>query len=106
MALADSGEKPWRSAFSVADGAVSTLSPMLTVAGAPGAPALFSYGMYDCVNARLAMSQEVEKSMSRAIGLPWKEHCLGSAVTITLVACCAATSPGLAAFSSIGNTEK
>src|SRR5688572_18846799 len=62
--------------------------------------------MYDCVSVRLAMSQEVLKSMSRAIGLPWKEQVFGSAVTVTLVVSCAATSDGLANFNSIGNTLK
>src|SRR3954465_14890920 len=98
-ALADSAEKAWRSALSVADGAVKTLSPIVIVAGEPAGPTLFSYGMYDWVRVRLAISQELEKSISRAIGLPWKEHCAGSAVTVTLVACWAATRPGLAALS-------
>ena len=34
------------------------------------------------------MSHEVLKSISRAIGLPWNEHCAGSAVTTTLFFAC------------------
>src|SRR5262249_47627127 len=82
------------------------LSPTVTVAGAPAAPALFSYGTYATVSARLAMSHEDRKSISRAIGLPWNEQVDGSAVTVTLVFCCAATRPGFAYSRIIGKTLK
>src|SRR4051794_15806793 len=62
--------------------------------------------MYELVRVRLAMSHDEVKSISRAIGLPWNEHCFGSAVTVTLLAFCAAASAGLAYSSSIGNTLK
>ena len=43
------------------------------------------------------MSHDDLKSISRAIGLPWKEHSAGSAWTTTLFFACAAASSGLAA---------
>ena len=52
------------------------------------------------------MSHEVLKSISRAIGLPWNEHCAGSAWTITLFFACAAASSGLAALVSAWNSGK
>src|SRR3569623_2298251 len=52
------------------------------------------------------MSHEDRKSISRAIGLPWNEQLDGSAVTVTLVFCCAATIAGFAYSSSIGKTLK
>ena len=44
------------------------------------------------------MSHEVLKSISRAIGLPWNEHCAGSAWTTTVFFVCASASAGLAAL--------
>src|SRR3569833_2732919 len=62
--------------------------------------------MYDCARARLAMAHDVVKSISRASGLPWNEHVDGSAVTVTLLAFCAAASAGFADSSRSGNTLK
>ena len=50
---------------------------------------------------RLAMSQDLVKSISRATGLPWNEQVAGSAVTVTAALTCARARSGLAASVSI-----
>ena len=52
------------------------------------------------------MSQELVKSTSRAIGLPWNEHWAGSTVTVILAVFWAAASLGLAASVSAPNSGK
>ena len=105
-AAALSLSKVWPSGPSFAAGAVYSLSPMMIFAGEPAAALWFRYGTYACASVRLAMSHEVRKSISRAIGLPWNEQLPASDTTVTWAFSCAATSAGLAAFRMAGNTVK
>ena len=96
MALALSGANASRLSLStpVSDGI--TRVPIVTVAGVPAGTATLVYGTAFSVRVRLAISQELVKLIGRAIGLPWKEHWAGSAITTTGSAFCAATKLGLA----------
>ena len=90
----------------VAVGTWISLSPTRTTVGAPGAPSTVSELADETASARLAMSQALVKSTSRASGLPWKEQEAMLVVSVTLEVSWARARSGLAAWVSALNSGK
>src|ERR1700733_1427392 len=74
----------------VGSGAVRVFVPLRIWAMVPGGASILWYDTPAFARKLLAMSHDVESNVFLPMGSNWKEHCFGSAMTVTGADDCAA----------------